>query len=101
MFTVDSGSVVVEPNIGTASAGDLRSFAEQMVAALEAALLADATRSSGGTGGIVLSYTIAGRSVTFKDEDGVRKALSHYKWRVWQERNPGKLGVRRQVRFVG
>jgi hypothetical protein len=73
-----------------------------MVTALEAALLADAAAaSSGGTGGLVLSYTIAGRSVTFKDEADVRAALTHYRWQVWREQHPGQLGPRRQVRFVG
>jgi hypothetical protein len=101
VHTVGSGSVVILPNLRTADAGDMQSFAEQMVTALEAALLADAAAaSSGGTGGLVLSYTIAGRSVTFRDEDAVRKALNHYKWQVWQEQHKGQL-PRRQVRFVG
>jgi hypothetical protein len=102
VHTVDSGSVVVLPNVATAPSGTLQSFAEQMVTALEAALLANsATAANGGTGGLVLSYTIANRAVTFRDEADLRAQLSHYKWQVWRERHPGKLGPRRQVRFVG
>jgi hypothetical protein len=97
---VDSGVLIVEPNVETAAAGDLQSFAEQMVEALEAALLANASGTS-GTGGLVLSYTIANRSVTFRDEAHLRAQLSHYRWKVWQERNPGQLGPRRSVKFIG
>lgn len=101
MFTVGSGAVVVKQNVGTATAGDLRSHAEQMVAAIEAALLAHvATASAGGTGGTVQSYSIGDRSVTYRDEADLRTQLSHWKWKVWQERNPGRIGPRRQVRFV-
>jgi hypothetical protein len=101
VFTVGSGSTVVQRNLETAVDDDLRSFAEQMVEALEASLLADAASvASGGSGGVVLSYTIGTRSVTFKDEDAVRKALSHYKWQVYLEQHPGQIGVRRPVRFV-
>lgn len=97
VHTVDSGSVVVLPNLATVTAGSQQSFAEQMVTALEAALLANVASAAGG--GVVLSYTIANRSVTFKDEDAVRKGLAHYKWVVWQEQHKGKW-PRRQVRFV-
>jgi hypothetical protein len=100
-FTVGSGSVVILPNVATAVAGDHQSFAEQMVSALETALLANvATAAAGGSGGLVLSYTIANRSVTFRDEAELRAQLSHYKWQVWREKNPGRLAPRRQVRFV-
>jgi hypothetical protein len=101
VHTVDSGSVVVLPNVAAATSGQLQSFAEQMVTALETSLLAQAAAAaSGGSGGVVLSYTIGNRSVTFKDEVAVRNALQHYKWVVWQEQHPGQLGPRRQVRFV-
>lgn len=99
VHTVDSGSVVVTPNVATATSGQMQSFAEQMVTALEAALLANANATT-GTGGVVLSYTIANRSVTFRDEADLRSQLSHYKWIVWQEQHPGQLGPRRSVRFV-
>ena len=99
VHTIGSGSVVILPNVRTASSGQYQSFAEQMVTALEAAILADANGTT-GTGGIVLSYTIGTRSVTFKDQDAVHKALAHYKWVVYAEQHPGQLGVKRPARFV-
>lgn len=101
VHTVDSGVVILLPNVATASTGALQSHAEKMVALIEAAIEANAaTAANGGTGGAITSYTIADRTVTFKDDADLRAQLSHYKWQVWREQNPGKLGPRRQVRFV-
>lgn len=100
--TVDAGVVQVLPDLATADEGELQTHAEKMVALLEAAIEANAASSAnGGTGGTVLSYSIADRSVTFRDEKDLRDQLARYKWQVWRERNPGKIGVKRQARFVG
>jgi hypothetical protein len=102
VYTVDSGVVIIAPNVATAATGALQTHAEKMVALCEAAIEANAVAAaSGGTGGAIQSYTIGNRSVTFRDEADLRAQLSHYKWQVWHEKNPGKLGPRRQVRFRG
>lgn len=102
VYTVDSGVVQILPNVATASTGALQSHAEKMVALIEAAIENNAVAaSSGGTGGAILSYTIADRSVTFKDDADLKRQLNDYKWQVWREKHPGQLGPRRQVRFVG
>lgn len=99
VYTVDSGSLVVLPNVRTAAAGALQSHAEKMVALLEAALVALA--SSGTTAATVQSYTIGDRSVTYRDVPDLHRELQGYRWQVWREQHPGQLGPRRQVRFVG
>jgi hypothetical protein len=101
VYTVDSGVVVISPNVATATAGALQTHAEKMVALCEAAIEAQAAAASAGGSGTIQSYSIGTRSVTFRDEADLRAQLAHYKWQVWKERNPGKLGPRRQVRFVG
>jgi hypothetical protein len=100
VHTVDSGTVVVMPNVATAASGALQSVAEQMVSLIEAALIANATTATGGAGATVQSYSIGTRSVTFRDEADLRSQLSHWKWQVWKERHPDQIGVKRSVRFV-
>jgi hypothetical protein len=100
--TVDSGTVILLPNVATAATGALQTHAEKMVALLEAAIEANtATPANGGTSGTVSSYTIADRTVTFRDEADLRRQLAHYKWQVWREQHQGQLGPRRQVTFRG
>lgn len=102
VHTVDSGTVVVLPNVATATSGQMQSVAEQMVALIEQALLAQAaTAANGGTGGVIQSYSIGTRSVTYRDEADLRAQLSHWKWKVWAEQHPGQIGPKRSVRFVG
>lgn len=101
VYTVDSGVVLVTPNLGTATAGQLQTHAEKMVALCEAAIEAQAAAATAGGSGTIQSYTIGTRSVTFRDAEDLKRQLIDYKWQVWRERNPGRIGPKRSVKFVG
>ena len=83
-YVVASGTVVVEPNLATATAGQLQSFEEKELAAVEAALASLIT--SGHS-----SYQIHGRAVTFADKLELMKIRDALVLRIQRRKRGGKL----------
>lgn len=93
-YQADAGVITIRPNLATATAGQIQTHAEKMVALIEATIEARAAGSP------IKSYTIHSRSVEYYTDEELRRELAHYKWQVWREQHPGQLGPRRQVTFV-
>lgn len=79
--------IMVSPDVGIAVAGDFVSPEEQLLAQLQTSL---AARISGGT---IENYSIAGRSITRIPTPELERMIGRYKWIVYRQRNPGRLGV--------
>lgn len=93
VYNGDAGVVTVSIDMAAAEAGDAQTHNERVLALLEAAI-------EGRIPAGMESYQIAGRTVANIPVVDLRKLLTKYRWLVWQERNPGKLGPVRLDRFV-
>lgn len=82
-----TGTVSVTPNLATAVAGDLVSFAAQQLAACEAAI---AARLS-GNGAALAQYTIGNRSATYYTLDELYTLRNRLRAEVRREANGGRL----------
>jgi hypothetical protein len=60
-------------------------FAEKMVRKIKEALLASA-------GSDIVSYSVAGRSVSRQTRAEAEKQLAKWQAAVWQQKHPGQLG---------
>jgi len=87
VYDVGTGRIMVSPNVATASAGDFVSPEELILGQLQTALAARLT------GGAVESYSIAGRQLTKISTQELRDMIGGYKWIVYRQRNPGRVGV--------
>lgn len=88
--TLESGFALLQPD--AVHATDLRSHAERMVAALEAAI------EAGSGDSMKLQVSINGRSVTY-DREAARRDLGHYRAEVYRERYPGRIGPSVETTF--
>lgn len=77
---VDQGTLEVLPDMGVTGNLDTRSHARKMLDALDAALLAQAQGAA-----LALSYSINGRSVTYRDGADVLKARDYWAQKVRDE----------------
>lgn len=84
---VGTHRIMISPNVATATAGDFVSPEEKLLAQLQVTL---AARLSGNA---VESYSIAGRSVTKISTKELREMIGGYKWIVYRQRNPGRVGI--------
>lgn len=91
-YTIYDQVVTIEPNARTATAAQLLTHNEKMVAALEAVTENRATDD-------IESYTIGGRSVTKLKPEEVLRWLGVYRARVWRDHNPGRSFPGHQVRM--
>lgn len=91
--TVRSGVLTVTPDVAQAGAGALATYAETMLAAIEAVLAGRATAD-------VESYQIDGQALTRIPFAELRQARTRYAWAVWRERHQQQLGPQQQVAFV-
>jgi hypothetical protein len=87
IYDVSTQKIMVSPNIAEAAAGDYLTNEEKILAQLQNMLLARIT------GGAVESYSIAGRSITKLSIPQLQEMIGQYKWKVYQQRNPGRPGV--------
>ena len=87
-YTVDSGAVEILPNAATATAGQLQSHAEQMVALLRAEIKA---RLSGTAGTAHESYTIDNRQISKLALPELYALLKRYELELSAEKNGGRL----------
>lgn len=87
VYDVSVHKIMVSPNIAEAAPGDYLTTEEKILAQLQTMLLARIT------GGAVESYSIAGRSVTKLSIPQLQEMIGQYKWKVYQQRNPGRPGV--------
>jgi hypothetical protein len=87
VWDVGTGRIMVSPNVATASAGDFVSPEEKILGQLQTALAARLT------GNAVESYSIAGRSLTKISTKELRDMIGGYKWMVYRQRNPGRVGA--------
>jgi hypothetical protein len=85
---------VVTPDLGAAGAGDVQSFAERMLAAIEA-------RLEGRLDADLESYGVAGRQVVKIPFEKLSAEREKYAQKVWQEQNPGKWGPPIRAAFTG
>lgn len=79
--------IMVSANIGAAAASDFVSPEEALLAQLQTTL---AARVSGGA---IENYSVAGRSVTRISTPELERMIGRYKWIVYRQRNPGRLGI--------
>lgn len=87
VFDVNVEKLMVSPNIALASAGDYLTPEEKILAQLQTTL---AARIAGGA---VESYSVAGRSITKVSTKELRDMIGSYKWIVYRQRNPGRIGI--------
>ena len=90
---VGTGRIMVSPNVATALAGDFVSPEEKLLIQLQATL---AARIAGNA---VESYSVSGRSITKISTKELRDMIGTYKWIVYRQRNPGRIGVPGQFAF--
>lgn len=79
-YQVSQGTIELLPDMAVAGNLDTRSHARKMLDAIDAALLAQA---QGGS--LALSYTINGRSVTYRDDAAVLDARRYWEAKVRDE----------------
>jgi hypothetical protein len=87
VFDVNVEKIMVSPNAALAQPGDYQTPEEKILVQLQATLQ---TRLAGG---MVESYSIAGRSITKLSIPQLQEMIGQYKWKVYQQRNPGRPGV--------
>jgi len=92
-YDVASGTVVVEPNLATATAGQLQSWEEKELAKVEAAL--EQLFTTGHT-----SYQIHGRAVTFTEPTELLKIRDSLVTRIQRRQRGGKMRTIR-YKFTG
>jgi hypothetical protein len=93
VYDVGTGRIMVSPNVATASAGDFVSPEELLLGQLQTAL---AARLAGNA---VESYSIAGRSLQKIPTKELREMIGAYKWMVYRQRNPGRVGAPGEFSF--
>lgn len=93
-FIADSGVLLVQPNIETATAGSMQSFEERDLAVVEAILNGRMT-----TG--MESYVIGNRQATLIPHKELRAYRAELKRAIYAQRNPGKFGPQVRVAFTG
>lgn len=87
VYDVSVQKIMVSPNIALAEPGDYLTPEEKILTQLQTTL---AARIAGGA---VESYSIAGRSITKISTPQLQEMIGQYKWKVYQQRNPGRPGV--------
>ena len=99
VYSVGQGVVQIEPDLATAPAGATLSFAEKMLASIEAEIAvriaADVEDYS-----VQASSLGGGRSVKKIPMVDLQKLRGHYASMVWRKKNPGKIGAPVFVDFV-
>lgn len=99
VYTLGEGVVQIEPDLATAPAGAMLSFAENMLAAIEAEIAVRITAD-------VEDYSVqssslgGGRSVKKIPMVDLQKLRGHYASMVWRQKNPGKIGAPVYVNFT-
>jgi len=95
--TVGQGVVEIMPDLATAPAGAMTSFAEQMLNAIQNEIAAR-------MGADVEEYhsAVAGSSWSVKKipMEQLQKMRGHYASMVWRQKNPGKIGAPVLIDFV-
>lgn len=91
--TVFDGFVDVLPNVATTTFANLKTHAEKMLAAIQAALEGRATAD-------IQSYQIDGTLITKLPFDQLMKYRGIYESMVWREQNPGVSMPKTVVRFA-
>ena len=92
VYSAGQGVVEIQSDLATAPAGVDLSFAEQMLAAVEAEIAARMTAD-------VEEYSVqastlgGGRSVKKIPMAELQKLRGHYASMVWRKKNPGKIGA--------
>lgn len=84
VYDVGIGRIMVHPNLAAVGAGDLVSFEEKTLAAIEAVLQNRITAD-------IEQYSIAGRSITKIPVRELLQLRGQYRALVWKQRNPGRL----------
>jgi len=92
-YTVDEGTLFVEPDLNAAAAGSQQSHNEKMLAQIQTLL-------EGRSVSDLESYQIAGRAVNKMPVSELMKLENIYIAKVRQERNPGQFGVMHETHFV-
>jgi hypothetical protein len=87
VFDAGTMRIMVSPNVATADPGDFLSPEEKNLNQLQATLAARLL------GNAVESYSIAGRSITKISTKELREMIAGYKWMVYRQRNPGRVGA--------
>ena len=82
VWDVNTGRIMVEPNLGIAQAGDAVSFEEKTLQVIELALQGRLTSD-------IEHYSIAGRSVSKIPVRELIELRGLYKRLAWKQRNPG------------
>jgi hypothetical protein len=95
VWDVSVDKIMVSPNIASATAGDYLTPEEKILTQLQAALTARIA------GGAVENYSIAGRSITKVSTHELREMIGSYKWIVYRQRNPGRIGIPGTFSFPG
>jgi hypothetical protein len=90
---LDSLVLVVEADVSTAAAGAFISHVERMLVVIEAALEGRLTDD-------IVSYQIAGRAVVKIQPKELLWFRGHYKAKLFQLKNPGRLGAPVVVAFT-
>jgi len=88
------GQVIVAAAVADAADGAFRSFNERMYAAIRAVLEGRITAD-------VEAMTLRGTALTRIPIERLQRMEGVYAWRVWRERNKGKLGITVRSSFVG
>jgi hypothetical protein len=83
VYTVADGTLLVEPNLALANAGDRLSHDERMLAALEALAEGKVTADAE-------SYSIGDRSIVKLPMEQVLRFIGIYRAKVWRARHPGQ-----------
>lgn len=91
-YTVDEGTVTIDPNIATAPAGSLIPFAEKLLPQVEAAIEALVT-------GKVQEYQVAGRAVRYNDLEFLTKLRNQLANAVKAKQHAGTFGPTVQAHF--
>lgn len=84
VYDVGNGRIMVNANLATVSPGDMVSFEEKTLSAIEAVLQNRVTAD-------LEQYSIAGRSITKIPVRELLQLRGQYRALVWKQRNPGKL----------
>jgi hypothetical protein len=85
IFDVNSGRIMVEPNMALATPGAAVSYEEKTLSVLEAALQGRLTSD-------IEHYSVAGRSVSKIPVQELLRLRGVFRALVWKQRNPGKIG---------
>lgn len=94
VFEVAHGTVEVTPNMATATAGQLQTMEEKLLAAIDAVLAGKITDD-------IVAYTIGGRSITKLSREELMTERRKLQWDVARQRGKGKAGRTRRVSFTG